>query len=465
MAHIDFSDNIIAIATPSGPGAIGIIRLSGPNCISIVDKFFYGQNLAKVAGNTVHYGKLKDLNGQILDECLATVFRAPKSYTKEDIVELSCHGSAYILNQVIQLFLTQNVRLAKAGEFTLRAFLNGQLDLSQAEGVADLIASETEVQHSIALNQMRGGFSKEINALREKLIEFASLIELENDFSEEDVEFADRSKLSNLVTKITTVIGALKKSFEYGNAIKKGISVAIVGRPNVGKSTLLNALLNEDKAIISNIPGTTRDIIEDAIQIEGMLFRFVDTAGIRDSKDTIENMGIQKSIEQIEKAQIVIYVDEIEEDHTKIVQAFKAIGLSNSKNVIIVLNKMDTFHACHSYDVEEATSTLLGRLPVLSISAKERMHIEKLKKLLIGNINNKNIGSDQVVITNVRHRDALEKSEASLNKVLEGLKSGISSDFIAMDIRHALHYLGEISGEVSSDDLLENIFSNFCIGK
>jgi len=465
MAHINLSDNIIAISTPSGQGAIGIIRLAGPNCISIVDKFFYGQNLTKVEGNTVHYGKLKNEDGKILDECLATIFRAPRSYTKEDIVELSCHGSTFILKQVIQLFLRQNVRLAQPGEFTMRAFLNGQLDLAQAEGVADLIAAETATQHNIAMHQMRGGFSEIIKQLRSQLIEFASLIELENDFGEEDVEFADRNKLISLVNNILKVIQELKQSFTYGNAIKKGVPVAIVGRPNVGKSTLLNALLNEDKAIISAIPGTTRDIIEDAIQIEGILFRFVDTAGIRETKDEIESLGIKKSLEQIEKAHIVIYVTEIRENHKEIVEEFLSLNLNADQKSIIILNKIDAFHACHSYDVEEATSTLLNRKPVIALSAKDGKHLDNLRKTIVALVQNQSTNAEQVIVTNLRHYDALEKSQASLEQVLQSIQNNISSDFIAMDIRHALHHLGEISGEVSTDDLLENIFSNFCIGK
>jgi len=464
MSSIDLSDNIIAIATPLGHGAIGIIRLSGPQCISIVDKFFFGKNLTMVDGNTIHYGKLKDVKGNILDECLVSVFKAPKSYTKEDCIEISCHGSNYILKEVIQLFLSQNVRLAEPGEFTMRAYLNGQLDLAQAEAVADLIASDTSIQHKIAMKQMRGGFSNVIKALRKQLIEFASLIELENDFSEEDVEFANRPELIKLVETILKVTEELKASFKYGNAIKKGVAVAIIGKPNVGKSTLLNALLNEDKAIISATPGTTRDIIEDAVVIDGILFRFIDTAGIRATDDEIESKGIEKSREQIQKADIVILVTEIREDYKEILEEYKEMQLEDH-SVIVVLNKIDAFHACHSYDVEEATSTSLGRKPVIAISAQEKKHLDKLKSQLTRMILSDKKNAQQVVITNMRHFSALENVEQSLRKVLEGFENNISSDFIAMDIRHALYHLGEISGEISTDDLLESIFSNFCIGK
>ncbi len=457
-------DTIVAIATPQGEGAIGIIRLSGPNAIHLADTYFYGSNLLKAEGNTVHYGKLKDDDGKMLDECLATVFKAPRSYTKEDVVEFACHGSSYILKSVIKLFLTNGARLAEPGEFTMRAYLNGQMDLSQAEAVADLIASNTASQHALAMDQMRGGFSKMIAALREKLIEFASLIELENDFSEEDVEFADRDSLKQLVQKILRTIRELKQSFDYGNAIKEGIPVAIIGKPNVGKSTLLNALLNEDKAIISAIPGTTRDVIEDTIQMEGLLFRFIDTAGIRETEDTIESLGIARSKEQLAKANIVICVSEIQEDHPSIVQEYKALGVSETQHGIIVLNKTDTFHACHAYDVEEATSTLLNRMPVIAMSAKEKTHLGRLQKELVSVVQEKSKPS-QTIVSNLRHYEALDNASTSLEKVIIGLDEGISSDFVAMDIRHALQYLGEISGEISTDDLLDSIFSNFCIGK
>jgi tRNA modification GTPase len=459
------NDNIIAISTPAGSGAIGIIRLSGPQCVAIVDKFFFGARLTKADGNTVHYGKIKDEKGVIIDECIATVFKAPRSYTKEDVIELSCHGSPYILKSVMELFLSQGVRMAKAGEFTMRAFLNGQMDLIQAEAVADLIASETKSQHDIAIHQMRGGFSETIKDLREQLIHFASMLELENDFGEEDVEFADRSELQSLCQKALHQITGLVESFSYGNALKQGIPVTIVGRPNVGKSTLLNTLLQEDKAIISNIPGTTRDVIEDTINIKGILFRFVDTAGLRETIDEIESIGISKTYEKIEDAKIILYMDELSEDHKAIAERYQALNLPNRAHKIILLSKADTFHSCHMYDVEEAVSTLLNRTKTISISSTNGHGIDAIKDTIVDYANNIKNNASDVVVTNLRHYEALKKIKESLNKVHDGISSGISSDFVAMDIRHALHYIGEISGTVSTDDLLQNIFSNFCIGK
>ncbi len=458
------TDTIVAQSTPSGEGAIGVIRVSGPKTLEFVDRIFYGKNLKEVAGNTVHYGKIKNESGQVVDECLATVFRAPRSYTKEDCIEISCHGSSYIIQEIIRIIMEAGARPAKRGEFTMRAFLNGQLDLSQAEAVADLIASDNAASHQMAMNQMRGGFSDEIKELRQELIDFAALIELELDFGEEDVEFADRGKLETLVADINTVIQKLIKSFQYGNAIKKGIPVAIVGSPNVGKSTLLNALLNEEKAIVSDIAGTTRDVIEDQITIEGIPFRFIDTAGIRDTDDTVESIGIERAKEQIIKAQIVIFITEIIEDHNEIINEYKSLNIADHQKSIILLNKADAFHTCHSYDVEEAVSTLTGRTPTLAISAKEKTRIEELKSILL-----KLTGSadfqDQTIVNNSRHYDALFKSKEALNKVLYGLQSGITGDFIAMDIRQALHHLGEITGEIHTDDLLDSIFGRFCIGK
>ncbi len=460
--HTHNQDTIIALSTPPGEGAIGVIRLSGPSAISMVDEVFFGANLLKAEANTVHYGKIKQAD-KILDECLATIFRAPRSYTKEDVVELSCHGSQYVLQKVIELLLSKGARSAQPGEFTLRAFLNGQLDLSQAEAVADLIASKSEGQHQLAMSQMRGGISKLISGLREQLIEFASLIELENDFGEEDVEFANRDNLKNLVLKILRVINELKDSFVFGNAIKEGIPVAIIGAPNVGKSTLLNALLNEDRAIVSDIPGTTRDVIEDTITINGQLYRFLDTAGIRDTEDEIESIGIERSYEQIKKASVILFLADINEFHEITAQAFRALPHMENKKAIILLNKADTKKSCAMYDMEEAVSTLTGRTPTLSISAKEKSNISKLKDLLVSLQSSKS--DSNVILSNSRHLEALENTSESLNKVITGLDENVPSDFIAMDIRHALHHLGLISGEISTDDLLDSIFSSFCIGK
>jgi len=460
----NLTDTIIALSTPPGEGAIAVIRLSGPKAISLVDAQFFGANLEQSEANTVHYGKIKDTKGVILDECLATIFKAPRSYTKEDVVEISCHGSQYIIQKIIELFLEKGARAATPGEFTLRAFLNGQLDLTQAEAVADLIASQSESQHQLAINQMRGGVSKMISSLRSQLIEFASLIELENDFGEEDVEFADRQGLKDLVNKILNVILELQNSFKYGNAVKEGVAVAIIGAPNVGKSTLLNTLLNEDRAIVSDIAGTTRDVIEDSIQIDGILFRFLDTAGLRDTKDQIESIGIEKTKEQVAKAQIILFVVEIEEDHNNIIEAYKKIPLKESQTSIIILNKSDAFHTCHSYDVEEAVSTLTSMTPCIAISAKEKTHVDKIKNQLVDLVRNFKTQAS-TVLSNTRHFEALNQTKTSLEQVITGLDNQVPSDLIAMDIRHALHYLGEISGEISTDDLLESIFSNFCIGK
>ncbi|MCL4165534.1 UNVERIFIED_CONTAM: hypothetical protein GTU68_020274, partial [Idotea baltica] len=365
------------------------------------------------------------------------------------VVEISCHGSQYIIQKILELFLSTGARAANPGEFTLRAFLNGQLDLSQAEAVADLIASKSESQHKIAMDQMRGGVSVMIKGLRSQLIEFASLIELENDFGEEDVEFADRNGLKVLVQKILTVIIELQNSFKYGNAVKEGVPVAIIGAPNVGKSTLLNTLLNEDRAIVSDIAGTTRDVIEDSMQIDGILFRFVDTAGLRETTDHIESIGIEKTKEQTAKAKIVLFVVEIEEK----------IPLQADQQSIIILNKADSFHTCHSYDVEEAVSTLTNRTPTLAISAKEKTNVEKIKKQLVEFVHSGKSNSGSTILSNTRHYAALEQTKKSLEQVITGLDSQTPSDLIAMDIRHALHYLGEISGEISTDDLLESIFS------
>lgn len=459
------NDTIIALATPSGSGAIGVIRLSGSAAIAMVDQHFYGKNLQKVDANTVHYGKIKDEHGRILDECVATIFRAPRSYTKEDIVEISCHGSSYILEQVIQLMMRAGARQAEPGEFTLRAFLNGQLDLSQAEAVADLIASESKGSHELAMNQLRGGFSHQITELRQELIDFAALIELELDFGEEDVEFADRGKLENLVTQIKTVIRKLMDSFAYGNAVKKGVPVAIVGQPNVGKSTLLNALLNEDRAIVSDIAGTTRDVIEDTITIEGVQFRFIDTAGIRATDDQIESIGIAKTMEQIEKAKIVLFLDDIKNDHSETARRFAELQISSDQSALILLNKADEMqNMCSAYDVEEAVSTLTRRTPTIAFSAKEKTRIDDIKSQLIEQVRALSTGDDTIV-TNARHYDALHSAYESLDKVLDGLTSGITGDFIAMDIRQALHYLGMITGEIHTDDLLDSIFGRFCIGK
>jgi len=465
----DISENIVALATPSGAGAIGVIRVSGPDAISICDKFFYGQNLTKVDGNTVHYGKIKDENGVILDECLATVFKAPRSYTKEDIVEISCHGSSYILDQVIQLYLRNGCRSADRGEFTLRAFLNGQMDLSQAEAVADLIASDNAATHELAMKQMRGGFSAEIKALRQELIDFASLIELELDFGEEDVEFADRGKLEALVTQIQSVIKRLLDSFQLGNVIKKGVSTVIAGRPNAGKSTLLNALLNEERAIVSSIAGTTRDTIEEGLNIQGINFRLIDTAGIRKAQDEIEKIGVDRTMEKIADSMLVVYVFDVTESkpddlwHDVDLFLKRSKALTANSRQLFIGNKMDLNPYVRPEDYYK--DGLISYDNLITASAKNKMNINFIKDQLYKMVIDDPRMMDQTVVSNSRHYDALNKAYEALSAVLRGLGDGTTGDFIALDIRQSLHHLGEITGEISTDDLLESIFSNFCIGK
>lgn len=467
MNHLN--DTIVALSTPPGHGAIGVIRLSGSQAIEICDRFFFGRNLTKVQANTVHYGKLNDEEGRIIDECVATVFKAPRSYTKEDVIELSCHGSPYILEQVIQLMIRGGARQAKRGEFTLRAFLNGQLDLSQAEAVADLIASESEVSHSLAMQQMRGGFSEEIQRLRQELIDFAALIELELDFGEEDVEFADRGKLENLVSEIRKVIQDLIDSFKLGNVIKNGVATVIAGRPNAGKSTLLNALLNEDRAIVSEIAGTTRDTIEEALNIKGVQFRLIDTAGIRHAQDQIEAVGVEKTMEKIAQSTLVIYMFDVIEsapkdlwqDIERFLDASKV--LTEKSQQIFVANKMDLNPYTRPEDYYK--DGLIGPKNLITISAKNKMNIDYLKDRLFDVVmDNKNLG-DQTIVSNNRHYDALYHARVSLEKVLDGLRMGLTGDLVALDIRQGLHHLGEITGEIYTDDLLDSIFGRFCIGK
>ena len=463
-------DTIVALSTPPGQGAIGVIRLSGANAISLVDGIFKGKNLEKVEANTVHYGKIVDEEtSKIIDECVATIFKGPRSYTKEDVVEISCHGSPYIIKEIIQLCLKKGARMANRGEFTLRAFLNGQLDLSQAEAVADLIASENETSHALAMSQMRGGFSSEISALRQELIDFAALIELELDFGEEDVEFADREKLEHLVQKIQGVIKKLLDSFQLGNVLKKGVSTVIAGRPNAGKSTLLNALLNEERAIVSDIAGTTRDTIEEGLNINGVPFRLIDTAGIRKAQDAIEKIGVERTIEKIGESTLVIYLFDVTEsrpsdlweDVDNFLEGSKALTAKSSR--LFVANKMDLYP---NLSLEEYYKEgLIEKDNLISISAIHKMNVPFLKEKLYEAVINDPTLMDQTIVTNARHYDALHKSYEALDKVTYGLNGGITGDFIAMDIRAALHELGLITGEIHTDDLLDSIFTRFCIGK
>jgi len=456
------SETICALATAPGIGAIAVIRLSGDRSIEICNQIFYGTNLLKVATHTVHFGTIRD-EDKIVDEVLVTVFKDKKSFTGEDAVEISTHGSPYIQQQVIQLLLKNGAKSAGPGEFTMRAFLNGKLDLSQAEAVADVIAANSETSHQLAMSQMRGGFSNEIQKLREELIHFASLIELELDFGEEDVEFANRDDLKELVVKLNSALTTLINSFDYGNVIKTGVPVAIVGEPNVGKSTLLNALLNEDRAIVSDIAGTTRDVIEDEIVIEGISYRFIDTAGIRETSDEIESLGIKKSFEKIDQASIVLLLVDAsttsENQINKDVSNIQSRIEGKNKRLVVVANKVDKGD---QKIIEQKFNDIEN---VIFVSAKNNDNVEAIKAQLYLFVQSGALQNTDVIVTNARHHEALTKSNESLIKVLEGLDLNITGDFLAMDIRQALHHLSLITGDISTDDLLDNIFSKFCIGK
>ena len=451
---MDTGDTIVALATPNGIGAIGIIRLSGPMAISIVGSIFKGKNLEKQASHTIHLGNIID-EGETLDEVLVSLFIAPRSYTKENVVEISSHGSPYILESVIKLLLRKGARLAKAGEFTLRAFLNGKLDLSQAEAVADLIASNSQASQKAALQQLRGGFSNQLSQLREQLLQFASLIELELDFAEEDVEFANRGHLKTLVNEINDVVKKLIRSFELGNAVKQGVNTVIAGRPNAGKSTLLNALLNEERAIVSHIPGTTRDTIEELLNINGVNFRLIDTAGIREAEDAIEQIGVERTMEKISQSALLIYVY----DASVLSQSELKLDIANLQKpgirILTVANKTDL------PAVEQLEQLASDQV---DISAKNKINIETLKAKIYKMAITEKLTETETLVTSVRHLEALQKTAEALSRILDGMDT-VTSDFLSMDIKQALHYLGEITGVVTTDDLLENIFSKFCIGK
>ena len=462
-------DTIVALATATGVGAISVIRLSGKEAIELSDKIFKtvsGKPLSEAPSHTVHLGTIKSEN-QVIDECLATIFKGKKSYTGEPVVEFSCHGSAYITQEVIKLCLANGARLAEAGEFTKRAFLNGKLALNQAEAVADLIASDSKASHQVALQQMRGGFTSEIEDLRQELLNFASLIELELDFSEEDVEFADRSQFEQLLKRIKTTLQTLIQSFSAGNAIKNGIPVAIVGKPNAGKSTLLNTLLNEERAIVSDIAGTTRDTIEETLHIDGFTFRFIDTAGIRDTKDQIEAIGVEKAKEKIKKAQIVLYLYNEKENTTDEVIHFVTENYHKEAKFILLHNKIEDLQEV----ITPFDNEILASIPEeyifsqLKISAKENINIDELKKILSLYVKNLSPSAGNTIITNIRHYEALNNALQALEKVEEGMQIRLSGDLLAIDIREVLYHLGSITGAVSNDELLGNIFSRFCIGK
>lgn len=502
------SDTIIALATPSGIGAIGVIRLSGPDAISLVNEVFGGKDLSIQHSHTIHFGTIKD-GKQVLDEVLVSIFIGPRSYTRENVVEISTHGSAFIIESIIKLLIRKGARPANPGEFTLRAFLNGQLDLSQAEAVADLIASNSQASHLVAMQQMRGGFSSELKHLRDQLIHFASMIELELDFGEEDVEFANRDDLKGLIYQIQRILHRLIQSFEQGNVMKNGVPVVIAGKPNVGKSTLLNALLNEERAIVSEIAGTTRDTVEDHMIIGGINFRFIDTAGIRDTEDIIEAKGVERTHAKIKEAKLIIYLVDPEQDVEEILQQIRYLE-SLGIPFLTVVNKKDLANADFlerlesevggqkseagsqkseagslksdvgsqkseagiMYD-DDQTSDLRPQTPFLRpqssdlifISARNKEGIDLLKQEILRKVNLHSINTDDVLVSNIRHLEALQKTEESLNRVLQNIDQPITSDFLASDIKQALYYLGEITGQVTTDDLLETIFSKFCIGK
>ncbi|NOX48578.1 MAG: tRNA uridine-5-carboxymethylaminomethyl(34) synthesis GTPase MnmE [Chlorobi bacterium] len=467
----DKPTTICALATPAGNGAIAVVRVSGPDSVSVCEKIFEPagkhKKLSEEASHTIHLGKIKD-EEVMVDEVLLSLFRKPHSYTGEDSVEISCHGSTYIQQKIIELLLKYGLQMARPGEFTLRAFMNGKFDLSQAEAVADLIASRSRASHQLALNQMRGGFSNRIKDLRKELLDFASLIELELDFSEEDVEFADRKDLRALLLKLKSEIEKLKASFKLGNVMKNGVPVAIIGKPNVGKSTLLNAILNEDKALVSEIPGTTRDTIEDVLNIQGQSFRFIDTAGLRDSSDKIENMGIQRTFEKIDSAKVILYVfdvsttncQEIKDDLKEFEEHISHLpgSVLKDKKFILIANKTDQL-----VEAPKGFKSLV-EMECIFISAKRKENvnliIDKLSTLI-----EKEEYEDLSIVSSLRHFEALSKSLEAVEAIEKAFEENLPSDLVAIDIKQALHYLGEITGQVTTDEILGNIFSRFCVGK
>ncbi len=450
-------DTIVAVASPAGIGALGIIRLSGDQAIEIVDQVFPSKDLVGQASHTLHVGKIQDA-GHVYDEVVVSLFIAPKSYTKENVVEISCHGSPYIIESLIQLFITKGARLANPGEFTQRAFLNGGLDLAQAEAVADLIAADTQASQKVAMNQLKGGFSKELALLREELIHFASMLELELDFSEEEVEFADRSQLTGLIQKMIHQVEPLVQSFKTGNVIKNGVATVLVGKPNAGKSTLLNALLKEDKAIVSDIAGTTRDSLEDIWTLGGIRFRLVDTAGLRETTDTIEAIGVERTKNWIKKSQLILWmVDLTSESKQGLNQTFQEFSKQEAE-LIIVLNKLDQVKEFKLSDWAIHPHTVC-------ISAKTGEGIQELEKKMLELVEADLKNTDATMVTNLRHFEQLKLTLETLETVRQGIENKLTNDFLAQDLRHALYHLGQITGSITNDDLLKNIFGKFCIGK
>lgn len=461
-------DTICAISTAPGVGGIAVIRVSGNDAILITSRCWKGANIAEMKSHTAHFGRIIDKNGDILDEVVLTLFRNPRSFTGEDVIEIACHGSSWIQQQIVNTLIECGCLTAIGGEFTRRAYTNGRLDLSQAEAIADLIASSSRASHRIALNQMRGAFSNELSALREKLLEFVSLIELELDFTEEDVEFADRSRLLDLATLIKNKIDSLAGSFAVGNAIKNGIPCAIVGETNAGKSTLLNHLLRDDRALVSDIHGTTRDVIEDTITLGGTLFRFIDTAGIRNTDDTIESMGIERTFKKLNEAQIVLWVIDANTPFEKITELSQRIlADSEGKTLITVVNKIDTLNDARQQAIASFMNNIVGTQGTVAfISAKNSIGMDTLERTLVQcaampDTDNAN----EVIVTNSRHYEALLHAGEAITRAIDGLQLGISGDFVSQDIRECMHYLGEITGEITTDQILGSIFTRFCIGK
>ena len=460
-------DTICAVSTPAGVGGIAVVRVSGRDAVKCVMKSWRGADLNAVQTHTLHLGRIVDTDGETLDEVVAAVFRGPRSFTGEDVIELSCHGSLWVQQQLVALLIGNGCRAAEGGEFTRRAFMNGRLDLSQAEAVADVIASGSKAAHRIAVSQMRGGFSRMLSTLRERLLEFVSLMELELDFSEEDVEFADRSALRKLADEIEQVISRLAHSFSVGNAIKNGVPVAIIGETNAGKSTLLNVLLNEDKAIVSDVHGTTRDVIEDTINIGGITFRFIDTAGIRETNDTIESLGIERTFQKLDQAEIVLWMVDAVNAASQIEQlSEKIIPRCEGKHLIVVFNKADLIEDKQKENLQsllkdfskEATESIF-------ISAKQRENTSELQKMLIDAAHLPTVTQNDIIVTNVRHYEALNKALEAIHRVQNGLDSQISGDFLSQDIRECIFFISDIAGEVTNDMVLQNIFQHFCIGK
>lgn len=440
---------IVALSTPPGMSALALIRLSGEQALAITNKVF-DKDISNAKGYSVHYGSIK--NGEnVIDDAIVTVFKGPKSFTGENIVEIACHGSTFIQQSIIELLLQNGATMAQAGEFSKRAFFNGKMDLSQTEAIADLIHSTSAAAHQVAMNQMRGGFSNDLKVLRAKLIHFASMIELELDFSEEDVEFADRTELHKLVSEVIEHVNKLAQSFKLGNAIKNGVQTVIVGRPNAGKSTLLNGLLNEDRAIVSDIPGTTRDTLEESLTINGLEFKLIDTAGIREAQDTIEKLGIERTFEKINQSAIVVYLYDVTETTSKEVEKDLAT-LNKNAAIVVIANKADL---SQTNVIENA----------ILISALKKEGIEEVKTAIYTTVVEEGFNLESTIVTNARHYESLIRTNEDLQKVIDGIDSGLSGDFVAMDIRQALHHLGTITGEISTDELLGNIFANFCIGK